>query len=157
MKQVILILTTFFIFSCSASKKVVSNDDIFLAVKEVSVKKKCGLYPDMYYENKKRLNDKINFLNISNDTIFLIQEYDIQSGELRESIWNKISKIEYVSLRGEIRVPKIQLFDTEIYDSVNSWSFKIGNRKSRDFGSNDVVVYRIIIKQNKVNIDCEVL
>lgn len=154
MKNKIIMLLTILLFSCSVTQKVTSNNDIFLVIKNSSKKNKCGAYPDLFYQNKNKLTTKIDFFDFQKDTIYFIQEYNIQTGELKESFWNKIDKVEYRSHMRKIELSDIKIFDDEVYSIVNTWNIKTINNVSNSFGANTKTAFKVILENNKAKVEC---
>lgn len=154
MKNKILILLSILLSSCSVKQKVFSNNDIFLLVKNCSKKSKCGAYPDLFYENKNKLTAKLDFFDFQNDTIYFVQEYNIQTGELKESFWNKTDKVEYRSYMKKIELSDMKIFDAEIYSIVNLWDTKSINSVSDSFGANTKTAFKVILENNRAHVEC---
>lgn len=154
MKQFFIVFVVIFVNSCGVNKKITSVDDIFVVVKNTADKTKCGVYPKLFYENKKSLYTKLDFINIKQDTIYILQEYDIESGQLKESIWNDDSKLEYTSFKNEVKESTNALFDDNIYETIATWNENKLMRQSNDFGANDITAYRVSINDGIANVDC---
>ena len=154
MKNKIIILFAILLLSCSGTQKVSSNKDIYLAIKNSSKKRKCSAYPDLFYQNKNKLTTKIDIFNFQKDTIYFIQEYNIQTGELKESFWNKTDKVEYRSYKKKIELSDVKIFDDEVYSVVNTWDIKSINSVSDSFGTNTKTAFKVILENNKAKVEC---
>ncbi|WP_422349039.1 hypothetical protein [Flagellimonas sp.] len=156
MKQVFLLLIAVLVSNCGAGKRVSTVNEVFETLRRSANKSKCGIYPESFYSNRKGLYPEMDFLNINQDTIYVLQEYDIETGEHKESIWNKVSKLEYTSFKGSTKKSLTPLFESKYYKALNNWNKNGLDDTSEDFGTNDIIAYRIAIFQNEAKIDCMV-
>lgn len=155
----ILISICFMIIGCSSKKEVVDSNLSFLqALKQQSKKSECGVYVDSFYENKKEVIESLDSLMYRNYPIFLIQEYDNQSGEFYEAIWNKKNpKVEYRKDSRGINLVN-NLYPYYYYELIENWDTKkireYENKYGNDFGSNRIIGVKIEMKKGKLKIKC---
>lgn len=155
----IWIFTCFLILACSSKEKVVNNNLSFLQeLKTQSKQTECGLYTDDFYENKKEIIKRLDSLMYKNHPIFLIQEYNHQSGEFYEAIWNKKSpKIEYKKDSRGINLVN-NLYPNYYYELIESWDTEkikeYENKYGNNFGANPITGIKVEMNRGELKISC---
>lgn len=144
------------IVSCTSSKILVKdNDTFFKSLKSHSKKKKCDYN---LYEKIDSVNEKLDFINYQEDIIFVIQEYNIQTGEFYESIWNSKSKFEYKRKGETLEYIEDSLFPKYYYSLVQNWDLdtikKYEDKYGDNFGSNIVKAYKIDLNRGNLTLNC---
>jgi hypothetical protein len=155
MKGIIIVLS-FLIVSCTSSKTLVKNNETFFkSLKNHSKKKKCDYN---FYENIDTINERLDFVNYEDDTIFLIQEYNIQTGEFYESIWNSKSKVEYKRKSETLEYVEDLLFPKYYYSLVENWNLdkikEYEDQYGNNFGANIVKAYKVDLNSGNLTLNC---
>jgi hypothetical protein len=100
---------------------------------------------------------KLNFVNFNEDTLYLLETYDIQSGGYHGRIWNKNNYIQYVYFYNSgFNYYEKTMFTEFTIDLIQRWDID-GIREEERLNSGWTPVYLIygsrIIFSNKPKID----
>lgn len=159
MRYFIIYILVLVISGCSATQGLITNSEAFFKVSKREFKKeRCGIYIDNFYQNKIEIIDKFGFINFETDTVFLLQKYNIQTGEFNESVWDTKSTLEYSKVRNKIDVVEKPLFPKYYYTLIENWDLdsimSYEKKYGGDFGSNKIVAYKIVLKNGEIDTEC---
>lgn len=152
----ITVIIAFLIISCSASKVLVKDGDTFLnTLKSQTKKEKCSF---VYNQDTSLIGKRLDFLDYENDTVYLIQEYNIQTGEFYVSIWSDKSQVEYKKNGQKVQFTEDLIFPKYYYSLIRGWDIekikKYENQYGDNFGANPVKAYKIRIDKGKLEVNC---
>lgn len=94
---------------------------------------------ETFYDVRMKLfhTGRINFINYSSDTLFLLESYDIESGTYMGMIWNSKDELNYKYYKGNFEFNSKRNFTNHEIDLVRQWN-TIAIRKEQENGDNQL-------------------
>lgn len=99
---------------------------------------------------------KLYFFNKS-DTLFIVENTDIQSGSFFGQIWNAHSELKFSKINTEYTFEEGRLFTGYMIMLIKKWDIlelKKESEKSNMFPNGPIYATRIIFIRDKIKVDC---
>lgn len=156
MKKHLFTLVILAMIGCSPIKDFKSfSKQLYKQQKRV---KECGIYPKISYNLRNQLTARLDFINYNQDTIFLLESYDIETGIFNNAIWTDKGKIEYESFSGNITVSDNNYFIERLYQMIECWDSTTirqeEEKSSNMLGREMMFGARIVINKGELDIQC---
>lgn len=120
-------------------------------------KKECGVYPKLSFESRKKLFDQIDFIEYSNDTVYSLESYYLETCEYYNAIWTKDGIVEYKVYQNELEYGE-SFFVSRLYRMIEEWdlpAIRKAEKKSKEMlGGAMMTGARIIVDEGKFKMDC---
>ncbi len=151
----VLIFISLFFMGCSSGKNFTTfSKQIYKAQKG---KKKCGVSPKLSFESRKKLADTIDFIDYSNDTVYCLESYYIETGEYYGAIWTKKGTVEFKVHLNNLEYGQ-NFFIKRLYKMIENWDLPALRKAEREsdgmFGGGVMSGAKVIIDQGDFRMDC---
>ena len=156
MKLVLLILTSIFCVFHSYSQ------DFLIASKKIE--KKCHEYHKKNRQSFHKIRSlfygqgKLDFLNPVFDTLYILEHFDIETGDYNSRIWNSKGALTYIFNKSEIKFLSEGLYTKFTIELIEKWDIPV-IRNEEKINANlipqiHIRGLRIVMKKKKIHIDC---
>lgn len=153
-KYLFVINFAFCIILCSCSTTM---DFESMLKKSNSLKeKRCGTNSGTY-KHWIELKDKINFIDFSHDTIYLLESYSIYSGTFYGALWTNTGRIDYESHSNRLEISKHRLFIKRLDTMIENWdttAIRNEEHKVDIHEGSPILGTRIILENRNIRLDC---
>ena len=143
--------------ACSSTKQLPMDSFSFLKeLYKLEKEEKCGSYPKMEFEQRKKIHGEFDFINYSTDTVYILQSLDIQNGRLFESVWNGKKMISYIIHGSEIQiVPNDPL---RVHELIEAWDVTTIRKEEAAnggmLGGSWMRGMRVMIEKEAIQMEC---
>lgn len=145
-------------FSCSSTKQMVTDYPLFSKNFFLLQKKeRCGFAPEDAYKQRKKIRDKILFIDYSSDTIYILKSFVMSEGAFYEAIWTDKGRLEFKwnNLNYEIGS---NYFIKRLYKLIENWDIETIKQEEKDHGDisdgSPIMGVRLIIENGIMRMDC---
>ena len=101
---------------------------------------------------------KLNFINWNNDTVFILESYELQSGTYNGRIWNKADTISYTYYKNTFSFDPQQLFTDYTIHLVQDWDTTSirteENANAIHTPEQNIYATRVLITPSNTRIEC---
>lgn len=156
MKSVLFIVLTFTFFSCTPKGfKSVSKQ---VEKKCIGERNKWG--GESFHSLRTKLyNDgKLNFINFDFDTLYILESYEIESGNYMGRIWNRRGTLNYTYNKNSFSFDQQKLFTNHTVQLIQNWdTAAIRNEESinaNKLPEKNINATRVFITNKKSEIEC---
>lgn len=158
MKLVFVIIGFFFISSCCSQKFV----DISKKIDSQCSVRKNTWNGETFHQIRQKLFDmgKLGFININSaiDTIYLLQTYEVETGNYIGMIWNRNGQVSFVYNKGVFDFSTSKLFTKYTQQLIQQWDLK----KIRDEEKLNALTlpekivngFRVIVNKSASEVNC---
>ncbi|RKO70756.1 hypothetical protein D7322_15925 [Sphingobacterium puteale] len=131
MKNFVLFFISFVFIGCSSIKNFNTfSKQIYKAQK---VEKDCGVYPKLSFESRKKVIDRIDFINYSNDTVYCLESYYTETGEYYSAIWTKKGTVEFKVYQNNLEYGQ-KFFIKRLYKMIEEWDLPTIQKAEKESG-----------------------
>ena len=116
-----ILLIFIFIVKDNFPESVQSFEKISKEIQEKCTCKTCKLKGATFNEIRVRLYDlgKLNFVNINSDTLFTVENYELETGNYYGQIWTSKGTLKYIFNGGNFGIENEKLFTKYTIDLIN--------------------------------------
>jgi hypothetical protein len=155
-KYFILIIVV--LIGCNTNQKLIRKNDISSIIyysKQKCLSRKIDKY---FYNARKHIENKLNFINYVSDTVYVIQTIDPESSEHFESIWNHNGIVEYSWYINKISSIGVHNFMNRLYTLIENWDLETIKKEEvinkSSINGRTLFAMKIIINNNSFKCDC---
>ncbi|WP_437922099.1 hypothetical protein [Sphingobacterium sp. LRF_L2] len=155
MKNVVLFFVSLFLIGCGSVTDFTTFSKRIYKVQ--NGKKECGVHPKLSFESRKKLLDRIDFINYSNDTVYYLESYAVETGEYYNAIWTEKGIVEFKVYQNNLEYGK-NFFVQRLYKMIEEWDLSAIRKAEKEsegmLGSAMMTGAIIVIDKGNFKLDC---